>query len=84
MIFRAADDEPRLVRVIRSSSMVPSTCRTRQAIVWAARTRLSLSYYEIGKALNRDHSTILYSFRIASALIKRDPVFKAMCERIAA
>lgn len=83
LIFRACDESPRLIRLLRTSCMSSAICDLRHAIVYVSRERLAAPFRDIGLALNRDHSTVIYNYRIASAMYKRDPSFKAMCERIA-
>ena len=84
LIFEAAGGEARLVRLIRSSCIVPRWCRARQAIVKVAVDHLDASSHQIARALNRDHSTVLYSYRIAQSLVKRDPEFRQMCDKLVA
>lgn len=80
LIFHAAGNEPRIVRVLRSSCIVPRWCRMRQAVVWAAVEHCNASSHQIARALNRDHSTVLYSYKIAKALLTRDDEFRRTCE----
>ena len=82
LIYRAVGGRAEGVRDLRSASQNSRDIRARQAVVWAARTKLGASFHEIGRALNRDHSTILYSFRVATRLIETDEEFGAMCRRI--
>jgi chromosomal replication initiation ATPase DnaA len=53
----------------------------RQAVAWAAFHRLAYSPARIGRAMNRDRSTIVHSISIAAARIAADPVFAARVER---
>ncbi|MEM8772600.1 MAG: DnaA/Hda family protein [Pseudomonadota bacterium] len=56
--------------------------RARHAIVWCAREVLAESFPRIGKALNRDHTTVMSSYRRAQALIERDKSFQDGVKRI--
>ncbi len=50
--------------------------RARHAIVYCAREVLHESFPRIGKALKRDHTTAMSSYRRAQALLERDKVFQ--------
>lgn len=56
--------------------------RGRHAIAWCAREYLKESFPRIGKALGRDHTTVMSSHRRAQALLERDKVFKDSIARI--
>ena len=56
--------------------------RARHAIVFCAREVLGESFPRIGKALKRDHTTVMSSFRRAQALIERDKAFQEGVRRI--
>ncbi len=56
--------------------------RARHAVVWCAREVLKESFPRIGKALKRDHTTVMSSFRRAQALIERDKAFQDGVRRI--
>lgn len=56
--------------------------RARHAIVFCAREVLSESFPRIGKALGRDHTTVMSSYRRAQALIERDKAFQEGVRRI--
>lgn len=50
--------------------------RGRHAIVFCAREILKESFPRIGKALGRDHTTVMSSYRRAQALLERDKAFQ--------
>ncbi len=56
--------------------------RARHAIVYCAREVLAESFPRIGKALSRDHTTVMSSYRRAQALIERDKAFQDGVARI--
>lgn len=56
--------------------------RARHAVVWCAREILKESFPRIGKALKRDHTTVMSSYRRAQALIERDKAFQDGVRRI--
>lgn len=56
--------------------------RARHAIVYCAREVLGESFPRVGKALKRDHTTVMSSYRRAQALIERDKAFQAGVARI--
>ena len=56
--------------------------RARHAVVWCAREVLKESFPRIGKALKRDHTTVMSSYRRAQALMERDKAFQDGVKRI--
>ena len=56
--------------------------RARHAVVWCAREVLKESFPRIGKALKRDHTTAMSSYRRAQALLERDKAFQDGVRRI--
>ena len=56
--------------------------RARHAVVWCARDILKESFPRIGKALRRDHTTVMSSYRRAEALLERDKAFQDGVRRI--
>jgi len=56
--------------------------RARHAVVWCAREVLKESFPRIGKALRRDHTTVMSSYRRAEALLERDKAFQDGVRRI--
>ncbi|MEO1136786.1 MAG: DnaA/Hda family protein [Pseudomonadota bacterium] len=56
--------------------------KARHAVVWCAREVLKESFPRIGKALKRDHTTVMSSYRRAQALIERDKAFQDCVRRI--
>ena len=60
---------------IKGRERTKSASLARCAVVVALRVQLAMSYPEIGRLLNRDHTTILSLYRRASALgITYEPV----------
>lgn len=58
--------------------------RARCAIAWAAKKLLGRSSGEIGRVINRDHSTVLYSQNVAARLRQQDPEFLDFTDRLVA
>ncbi len=56
--------------------------RARHAVVWCAREVLKESFPRIGKAMKRDHTTVMSSYRRAQALMERDKAFQDGVRRI--
>ena len=56
--------------------------RARHAVVWCAREVMKESFPRIGKALKRDHTTVMSSYRRAQALLERDKAFQDAVRRI--
>ncbi len=81
-LFAAAEDDPTLVRLIRGAGLDQETVRLRRAIIWVSKLRTSASLPEIGRALNRDHSSIQRALNEAEAMHVEDGEFRALCHRI--
>ena len=58
--------------------------RPRLAVYWAAREVLGYSYSQIGRILNRDHTTIMSGYRRALSLRETDATFRAMSDAVGA
>jgi chromosomal replication initiator protein len=56
--------------------------RARHAVVWCAREVLKESFPRIGKAMKRDHTTVMSSYRRAQALMERDKAFQDGVRRV--
>ena len=52
----------------------------RDAAIWAARTAFGISYPQLGRRLQRDHTTIMTAFRRAEALRRHDAEFRRMTD----
>ena len=58
--------------------------RPRHLFAWLARETTNQSYPQIGRALQRDHTTIINSHRRAVALREHVPAFRALSNRLLA
>lgn len=67
---------------ITGRSQPQRIARARHAVVWCAREVLKESFPRIGKALKRDHTTVMSSYRRAQALLERDKAFQNAVNRI--
>lgn len=56
--------------------------RARQIACWLARRATHCSYPAIGKALKRDHTTIMHSVRRVDAQREQDSEFRAATDRL--
>lgn len=83
LVFKAADSDALIIRLIRSDGRSDKICRMRHAIAYVAKERFGANFRTIGRALNRDHSTAIHSHRVGAALYARDMEFRDFCERIA-
>ena len=83
MIFTVAGNDRGLVAEIRGGSTAERLCRLRQAVIWTARAQ-GYSFHKIGRAMNRDHSTVMHAYRIAKTLAETSDAFRASCEGLAA
>ncbi|QGP80015.1 hypothetical protein [Sphingobium sp. CAP-1] len=82
IIFTAAGDDKAMVADLRSNLQGDPLCRLRHAIAWAGK-ELGFSYHSIGRALNRDHSSVMHSHRVALRLVPLDDAFRLLCEDLA-
>ncbi len=75
---------PYIVSIVAEHYTIPSTmifsknkeaniAYPRHIAIYLCKKYLSMSYVEIGKAFNRDHSTVMASFRKVEKDIKEDP-----------
>lgn len=67
---------------IRGRARTKDLAEARQCICYVARGSTRMSFAEIGKALNRDHTTIMACTNTASRLMKNDPWFKAATDAL--
>lgn len=82
ILFAAADNDPTLVRLIRGGAMDQETVRLGRAVVWLSKLRTSASLPQIGRALNRDHSTIQRALADAEAMHVEDASFRDLCRQV--
>lgn len=82
ILFAAAENDPSLVRLIRGGALDQETVRLRRAIIWESKLRTSASLPQIGRALNRDHSSVQRALKEAEAMHVDDPSFRALCLQI--
>ncbi|WP_119035835.1 helix-turn-helix domain-containing protein [Hephaestia caeni] len=57
--------------------------RGRAAVSWIAREATLRSLPQIGRAMGRDHSTVIHQLRRAEALRAADPAFRRLTDRLA-
>lgn len=63
------------VTILRSRVKYKEIVRARDAFVWLARKRKSMSWPSIGRVLNKHHTTCMAAHRRAQKLIQTDPLF---------
>lgn len=68
--------------VIHSRDRHAPVARARAAVVWLAQRLTRLSSSQLGRQLDRDHSTILSAAAKAAILRDKDPAFRRMTDRI--
>lgn len=74
--------EPYSVTGVRG---VDKIVHVRQLAMWVARQATLASYAELGRMIGyRDHSTVMHGIRMTDERRKKDPVFKALSERLLA
>ena len=56
--------------------------RVRQAVAYVAAEQGRHSYPQIGKKLNRDHSTIIHAHKMVPEYMKRDADLRLLVERL--
>lgn len=61
------------IEQIQGESRLANIVRPRQMLMYAAREWLQWSYPQIGRALGRDHTTIMYAHRRVRARLAEDP-----------
>lgn len=67
---------------IRSKGSTRSISRVRWAIAHVMRDSFKKSYPEIGKDLNRHHSTMVYAVQQSRELVKTDPEHANMVDAL--
>ena len=82
-VFAAAGYDPEAVALIRSDAREMITVEMRRAVVWCSKFHTSATLLDIGKALNRDHSTVLRCLYGAKLQWLNDADFRGECERLA-
>ena len=70
------------VELLCSRDRHRSVVKARQALYWLLRRTTELSSPEIGRALERDHATILTGVRAVEKLRRRDPFFAADLDQL--
>lgn len=83
LLFAVAESDPEVVRLIRSAATDQETVRLRRAVIWASKFHTNASLPAIGRALNRDHSSVLRSLEETKVIWLADPTFRHLCDRAA-
>lgn len=68
-------------RIVGTGRDAPAV-RARDALVWGARIVAGLGAADVGRRLNRDHSTISVAFARAEDLRLSDPAFRRLTDRL--
>ena len=71
-------------RAIISRRRLPTIARARQALYAALYRACETSYPQLGRLLNRDHTTVLYGVREAEADAAADPDYAERSARVVA
>lgn len=83
LLFAVAEGDADVVRLIRSAATDQETVRLRRAVIWASKFHTNASLPAIGRALNRDHSSVLRSLEETKVIWLADPDFRHMCDTAA-
>lgn len=67
---------------LRSNKRNADLAEARQFLMHVAKVSTGKSFPQIGRALNRDHTTIMYGVRKVAQLVKKDVLFALVCEAI--
>ena len=71
------------VRVLMGKAQDKSTRLPRFAVYWVARNHLGYSYPQIGRIMDRDHSTVVHGVARAEALRATNDDFRRAIDRLA-
>ena len=82
-VFAAAGHDPEAVALIRSEARDRISVEMRRAVVWCSKLHTPVTFVDIGKALNRDHSSIMRCLYGAKLQWLNDAEFREECERLA-
>lgn len=69
---------------IRSRQRTDEVVRAREAIFWIARETLAMTYNEIGRMHDSDHSTIILAVKRAIKRRETDADFRELTDRLVA
>ena len=67
---------------LRSKKRNADLSEARQFLMYVARKNTGKSFPQLGRALNRDHTAIIYGVRKVDQLAKKDVLFALVCEAI--
>jgi hypothetical protein len=82
LLFAAADFHAPHVRLLRAdASRDRLWTEVRYAVVVASRA-LGVSFPDIGRVINRDHSAVVRAFHKGARLWEDDPAFRARVQRL--
>jgi chromosomal replication initiator protein len=70
------------VRDLLSRRQSQAVARPRQVAMWLARHATPASLPEIGRAFDRDHTTVMHGLEVVDALMARDPAFHGRVLRL--
>lgn len=70
------------IKSMKGKSRIGSVQKARNTFSYVARKLLETSYAEIGKYLNRTHSTVMSSEKTAKSELKTNQEYKALIDRI--
>lgn len=83
MVFEVVNSDPFQVADLRSQLRDAELLRERRAVIVAARLHTNAPFAEIGRAMNRDHSSITRSLKEGLELYRTDDEFVELCDRLA-
>jgi chromosomal replication initiator protein len=84
IIFTVISRSDASYRDILSDRRARHISRPRQIICWIARHTTLLSYPQIGRGLNRDHTTVISAVKVIDDLRKRDVSIRRVTDEVIA
>ena len=83
ILFRACATTGFYPKTLRSSTRITSVAQTRQAIMFALRTRTKMSFPQIAKFVGRaDHTTAIHAMTAVPERMATNPEYRAFVESL--
>ena len=70
------------LNMIRGKARTRAVADARHAAVYWLREECGLSWGDVGKLIDRDHTTAIYAHRKVQLCMQRDPAFRACIESV--
>ncbi|MDP5279921.1 helix-turn-helix domain-containing protein [Sphingomonas sp. DG1-23] len=82
LIFTVAEHDAEVISMIRGPRMDEETMDMRRLVIVVARRHLAVPFPRIGRAMNRDHSAVIRTFRNADTQWREDRDFRLRANRL--